>query len=117
MRQGPKPGDCPCYLFTFRLEDDYGVVDAVASGVDASHLLPGAPSPEQFRSNEGVRKRVEEALERFESEGEGALELRLRSYLTQIVPLRRMRGSSSARPLFCKRFRIVAPSSLETGCD
>ena len=105
VRQGPGPGDGPRFLFMLRLEDDDGVVDAVAAGSDASHLLPGSPSPEQFHRSEEVRGRVQRALERLESEGSGVWGLRLRSYLTP------MDGGQA----YCKRYSIVAPSSLEEG--
>ena len=115
VRQGPGPGDGLRFLFILRLEDDGGVVDAVATGLDASHLLPGSPSPEQFYHSEDVRGRVQRALERLESEGGGINRLRLRSYLTPMESGGRGGGSDSRSPVCCKRYSIVAPSSLEEG--
>lgn len=112
MRQGPEPGDGPRFLFMLRLEDNDGVVDAVATGMDASQLLPGSPSPEEFYRSEEMRGRVQRTLERLESEGGGMWGLRLRSYVT---PTEGGGGSDCRMPVCCKRYSIVSPSSLEEG--
>lgn len=112
MRRGPESdNDRLHFLFTLRLEDDYGVVDAIASGPDASLLLPGSPSPAEFYTSLEVRSRVERVLTRLESTsagkaGGGVVELRLRSYLAPLVEMRH-RGDK------CKRYSIIAPSCLE----
>lgn len=112
MRRGPEWDDDRLYfLFTLRLEDDHGVVDAIAAGPDASLLLPGSPSPAEFYTSPEVRSRVERVLTRLESTsagqvGGGVVELRLRSYLAPLVEIGR-RGDK------CKRYSITTPSCLE----
>ncbi|CAM9417177.1 unnamed protein product [Ectocarpus sp. 6 AP-2014] len=112
VRHGPEPDNNRLhFLFTLRLEDDYGVVDAIASGPDASLLLPGSPSPAEFYTSLEVRSRVERVLTRLESTSTGkarggVVELRLRSYLAPLVEIRH-RGDK------CKRYSIIAPSCLE----
>lgn len=111
MRRGPEGDDHRLrFLFTLRIEDDYGVVDAIASGPDASLLLPGSPSPTEFYTSLEVRSRVERVLTRLESTsagetGGGVVDLRLRSYL---APL-----EIGHRGIKCKRYSIIAPSFLE----
>lgn len=114
VRQGPGLEEDLCFLFTLRLEDDYGVVDAVATGLDASCLLPGKPTPAQFRSSADVRQTAERLLARLESDRRSWLGLRLRSYVMPLKGARR--GGGSGRADFCKHFSVVAPSSLEEGC-
>ncbi|CBJ28873.1 POT1 protection of telomeres 1 homolog [Ectocarpus siliculosus] len=112
VRHGPESDNYRLhFLFTLRLEDDYGVVDAIASGPDASLLLPGSPSPAEFYTSLEVRSRVERVLTRLESTSTGkarggVVELRLRSYLAPLVEIRH-RGDK------CKRYSIIAPSCLE----
>lgn len=113
VRKGPGWEKAPHYLFTLRLEDDYGVVEAVAAGPDAARLLPGAPSPAEFHSSAEVRARVERVLARLEAAGAaggnaGVVGLRLRSYLAPLVGVGQ-RGEK------CKRYSIIAPSRLESG--
>lgn len=113
MRQGPGWADGPRYLFTLKLEDDFGVVEAVAAGPAASRLLPGCPSPADFLANPDVRARAERVLAGLESAGEdGAggdlVDLRLRSYLAPLVGIGQ-RGEK------CKRYSIIAPSCLDAG--
>lgn len=113
MRKGPGWGDGPRYLFSLRLEDEYGVVEAVAAGPDASRLLPGAPSPAEFHASPDVRGRVERVLTRLETAGAadanvGVVWLRLRSYLAPLAGIGQ-RGEK------CKRYSIIAPSRLESG--
>lgn len=114
MRKGPGWASEPRYLFTLRLEDDYGVVEAVAAGPDASRLLPGSPSPAEFHASPDVRARVERVLTRLEAAGAagasaGVVGLRLRSYLAPLVGIGQRRGEK------CKRYSIIAPSRLENG--
>lgn len=102
MRHGPGPGERPCYLFTLRLEDDHGIVDAMVSSLHAIRLLQlEGPSPAQFLSDEGSRRTVAHALNKWEGEGRETVRLRLRSYLTPMA-------GGIGRPTFCKRFSIVA---------
>lgn len=112
MRKRPGWDNKPHYLFTLRLEDDFGVVEAVAAGPDASLLLPGAPSPVEFQASPDVQDRVERVLTRLEAAGAaganaGVLGLRLRSYLAPLVGM-------DQRGQFCKRYSIIAPSRLES---
>lgn len=111
MRQGPQPGGDLNYLFSLRLEDDHGVVDALVSGTNASCLLPGLPSPSEFRDNESVRKKVEQTLVSLESKGAVAVPLRLRSYVKTMPGWSRGTGSTGSSTF--KRFSIIAPSSLK----
>lgn len=112
VRTGPRWGDGPRFLFTLRLEDDHGVVEAVAAGPDASRLLPGSPSPKEFLASHEVRARTGRVLARIEAaaadggEGGGRIALRLRSYVTPLVEIRH-RGEK------CKRYSVIAPSCLE----
>lgn len=113
VRKGPRWADGPRYLFTLKLEDDYGVVEAVAAGPEAARLLPGCPSPEEFLASHDARARVERVLAGLESAGaDGAdgclVDLRLRSYLAPLVGIGQ-RGEK------CKRYSIIAPSCLDTG--
>lgn len=96
------------FLFTLRLGDDHGILDALVSGEDISHLLPGAPPPAQFQSSEDARNMVIRGLIRHESKSGPCLELRLRSYLTPIAG----GGRRTSGPNVCKRYQILAPSSL-----
>lgn len=113
VRKGPSWADGPRFLFTLKLEDDFGVVDAVAAGPAASRLLPGCPSPAEFLTSPDVRARVERVLAVLEAAGadgagEGLVDLRLRSYLAPLVGIGQRGGK-------CKRYSIVAPSCLENG--
>eukprot|EP00752_Nemacystus_decipiens_P007468 g6671.t1 len=113
VRKGPRWSDGPSYLFTLRLEDDFGVVDAVAAGPEAARLLPGCPSPAEFLANADARARVERVLAGLvsagaEGAGGGLVDLRLRSYLAPLVRVGQ-RGSE------CKRYSIIAPSCLDGG--
>lgn len=109
MRHGPRPGEGPRYLFTLRLEDDHGVVDAVVSSPHAIDLLHlEGTSPAQFLSDEDSRRTVAQALDEREGEGGEAMPLRLRSYLMPIAGGGRRLAGDSAKPTFCKRFSIVA---------
>lgn len=112
LRPGPKRGDEDCFLFALCLEDAYGSIDAVASGPDAQRLLPGNPSPEEFLSNEGSRRRVEELLAGLEGENGGIVTLRVRSY---VVEHRHERVRGSNRNI--KGYSIVSPSSLQPRSD
>lgn len=106
------------YLFSLRLEDDHGALDAIGAGPNAGLLLPGRPTPERFASREDARQMVAEELADLEgcaepdSDGDRRrpgrmVELRIRSYVTVVPPVRR--GES---PTPVKRYSIVAPSSL-----
>ncbi|CAM9116504.1 unnamed protein product, partial [Scytosiphon promiscuus] len=113
LPQGPRWGDGPRFLFTLRLEDDHGVVEAVAAGVDASRLLPGSPSPQEFLASQDARARAERVLARIEAAADGFEEggrvpLRLRSYVAPLVEVGH-RGQK------CKRYSIIAPSCLVEG--
>lgn len=111
VRKGPRWSDGPRFLFTLKLEDDHGVVEAVAAGPDASRLLPGSPSPRAFLESHDARARTERVLARIEAAADageegGRVALRLRSYLAPLVEVGR-RGEK------CKRYSIIAPSCLE----
>eukprot|EP00903_Cladosiphon_okamuranus_P021838 g20081.t1 len=113
VRKGPAWADGPRYLFTLKLEDDYGVVEAVAAGPEAARLLPGCPSPAEFLASPDVRARVKRVLAGLESTGvDGAerclVDLRLRSYLAPLV-------GTGQREGMCKRYSIIAPSCLDAG--
>ena len=113
VRKGPGWAESPRYLFTLKLEDDFGAVEAVAAGPDASRLLPGRPSPAAFLASPDVRARVERVLADLESTdaegaGGGLVNLRLRSYLAPLVGIGQ-RGEK------CKRYSIIAPTCLDAG--
>lgn len=111
VREGPQSGGDLNYLFSLRLEDDHGVVDALVSGKNASCLLPGLPSPSVFRDSESIRGKVEQTLVSLESNGAVAVPLRLRSYVKTMPGV--SRGTANTGSSLCKRFSIIAPSSLK----
>lgn len=113
VRKGPGWADGPRYLFTLKLEDDFGVVEGIAAGPEAARLLPGCPSPAEFLASPDLRARAERVLASLEAAGAdgakgGLVDLRLRSYLAPLVGIGQRGGK-------CKRYSIIASSCLAAG--